>query len=120
MKNPNIVFVFADQWRGQATGYAGDPNVITPNIDKLATESVNFTNAISGHPVCSPYRASLMTGQRSLTHGVFVNDVSINPDSNTIAKEFLSSGYDTAYIGKWHIGGQGRSSFIPGRKKGGI
>ena len=74
-KQPNVVFLFADQWRQQATGYAGDPNVKTPNLDALALESVNFTHALSGRPVCSPYRASLLTGQRPLTHGVFVNDV---------------------------------------------
>ena len=60
---PNIVFVFADQWRGDALGYAGDPNVKTPNLDRLAEHAVNFTNAVSGCPVCCPYRATLMTGR---------------------------------------------------------
>ncbi len=118
-KKPNVIFVFADQWRQQATGYAGDLNVKTPNLDALAVESVNFTHAISGCPVCSPYRASFLTGQRPMTHGVFVNDVCLQSHSVSVAQSFLSAGYDTAYIGKWHVDGHGRSSNIPpGRRMG--
>src|SRR5204863_5560935 len=51
---PNVVFILADQWRAAATGYAGDPNVKTPNLDRLEAASVNFINAVSGYPVCSP------------------------------------------------------------------
>ncbi|MFC1601337.1 sulfatase [Candidatus Sumerlaeota bacterium] len=116
-KKPNVVFVFGDQWRQQATGYAGDPNVRTPNLDALAKESVNFTHALSGCPVCSPYRASLLTGQRPLTHGVFVNDVYLQPPATSIAEAFSAAGYDTAYIGKWHVDGQGRSSHIPPERR---
>ena len=61
-KKPNVVLVFADQWRAQAFGYAGDPNVQTPNLDALASRSVNCTHAVSGCSVCSPARASLLTG----------------------------------------------------------
>ena len=68
---PNVVLVFADQWRAQATGYTGDVNVKTPRLDALSTESLNFTHAVSNCPVCSPFRGSLMTGQYPLTHGVF-------------------------------------------------
>ena len=110
---PNLVFVFADQWRAQAAGYAGDPNAITPNLDRLAGESVNFTNAVSCCPVCSPYRASLMTGQYPLTHGVFLNDVQLGSHAASIAQAYNAASYDTAYIGKWHLDGHGRSSFIP-------
>ena len=114
---PNVVFVFGDQWRQQATGYAGDPNVQTPNIDALAARSVNFTHAMAGCPVCSPARACLLTGQRPLTHGVFVNDVSLQPRGASIAQAFSSGGYDTAYIGKWHVDGHGRSSYIPPQRR---
>ncbi len=116
-KKPNVVFVFGDQWRQQATGYAGDPNVATPHLDALARESINFTQAVSGCPVCSPYRASLLTGQRPLTHGVFVNDVYLQPRSTSIAEAFSSAGYDTAYIGKWHVDGHGRSNYIPPERR---
>src|SRR5665647_1338860 len=73
LKKPNVVFVFADQWRAQATGYSGDPNAMTPNIDRLAAESIVFSTAVSTTPVCCPYRASLLTGQYPLTHGISVS-----------------------------------------------
>ncbi len=119
-KSPNLVFVFADQWRAQATGYAGDPNAQTPHLDQLAAQSLNFTHAVSGCPVCSPYRASLLTGQYWQTHGVFLNDVHLRDDITTIAEAFAGEGYDTAYIGKWHLDGHGRSSFIPPERRQGF
>jgi arylsulfatase A-like enzyme len=119
-KRPNVVFLLADQWRAQATGYAGDPNVKTPHLDRLAQESVNLTNAVSGCPVCCPYRGSLMTGQYPLTHGVFLNDVQLNPDAVSIAKVYKAAGYETAYIGKWHLDGRGRSNFIPRERRQGF
>lgn len=119
-RSPNVVLVFADQWRAQATGYAGDPNVRTPRLDALAQESLNFTLAISNCPVCSPYRGSLMTGQYPLTHGVFVNDVTLDPDAVTMGKVFAATGYDTAYIGKWHLDGHGRSAYIPPERRQGF
>jgi arylsulfatase A-like enzyme len=117
---PNLVFVFADQWRAQAAGYAGDPNAITPNLDGLAAQCVRFTHAVSGCPVCSPYRASLLTGQYWLTHGVFMNDVCLRSESVTIAEAFGEAGYDTGYIGKWHLDGHGRSNFIPRERRQGF
>jgi len=120
MNLPNVVFVFGDQWRAQATGYGGNTVVQTPNLDRLAEKSVNFVNAVAGCPVCSPYRASMLTGQYPLTHGVFVNDVCLEPDALSIAKAFSSSGYDTAYIGKWHVDGHGRSNYIPPERRQGF
>jgi len=120
MKQPNVVFVFGDQWRAQATGYAGDPNVKTPNLDTLTGESVNFVNAVAGCPVCSPYRASLLTGQFPLTHGVFVNDVYLSEEPVSLADAYFEAVYDTAYIGKWHVDGHGRSSYIPPERRQGF
>jgi arylsulfatase A-like enzyme len=112
-KAPNILILLTDQWRAQATGYAGDTNVNTPNLDALAARSVNFRNAVSGMPVCSPFRASLLTGQRPLTHGVFMNDVQLDTNAVTIAKVLAKEGYDTGYIGKWHLDGHGRLQNVP-------
>src|SRR3954465_14211547 len=81
---PNVLVVVADQWRAQAFGYAGDPNVKTPHFDRLGNESIRFANAVSGLPVCSPMRATMLTGQRPLTHGVFINDVPLNPEAASI------------------------------------
>ena len=120
MKKPNVVLVFADQWRAQATGYAGDPNVKTPHLDALSRESLNFTLAVSNCPVCSPYRGSLITGQYPLTNGIFVNDVPLDPGAVTMGKVFAEAGYDTAYIGKWHLDGHGRSAYIPPERRQGF
>ena len=119
-RKPNVVFVFADQWRAQATGYAGDTNARTPNLDWLAGRSINFTHAVSCCPVCSPYRASLLTGQYPLTHGVFLNDVLLNNQGTSIAEAYHWAGYETAYIGKWHLDGNRRSAFIPRERRQGF
>lgn len=119
-KRPNVVFVFSDQHRAEATGYAGNPDVKTPNMDKLAKDSINFTTAVAGNPVCCPYRASLITGQYSLTHGVFVNDVCLGNSAVSIAEAFKNAGYDTSYIGKWHLDGHGRSNYIPKERRHGF
>jgi arylsulfatase A-like enzyme len=120
LKHPNLVFVFADQWRAQATGYAGDPNVKTPHLDRLASESVNFKNAVSNCPVCTPARASLLTGQYPLTHGLFLNDVCLEKGGTPIAEVLKKAGYRTAYIGKWHLDGHGRSRYIPSERRQGF
>jgi arylsulfatase A-like enzyme len=119
-RKPNVVYVFADQWRAEATGYAGNKDVRTPHLDRLAGESVNFINAVSCCPVCCPYRASLVTGQYPLTHGVFLNDVPLKSDAVSIAKVYQRAGYRTAYIGKWHLDGNQRSAFIPRERRQGF
>ncbi|OGV86488.1 MAG: sulfatase [Lentisphaerae bacterium RIFOXYB12_FULL_60_10] len=120
VKQPNVVFVFADQWRAQATGYSGNPDVRTPHLDALARQSVNFTHAVSGCPVCTPYRASLLTGQYPLTHGLFMNDVCLSNRAVSLAQALTAGGYDTAYIGKWHVDGHGRSVYIPPERRQGF
>lgn len=121
-RHPNIVFVFADQWRQQAAGYAGDPNLAghTPHIDALAAQSARFDLAVSGCPVCSPYRASLLTGLRPHRHGVFVNDLALDHPGPKLGDVFGGAGYDTAYIGKWHVNGRDRGGFIPKERRAGF
>ncbi len=121
MNRPNVIFVFADQLRQQALGFMGAPNVKTPHLDQLAKESVIFTTAVSSCPVCSPARASLLTGQYPLTHGVFLNDVYLPDNPKSMGPVFSASGYDTAYIGKWHLDGHGsRSIYIPKERRQGF
>ncbi len=117
MPKPNVLFLLTDQWRLQALGYAGNSQVHTPNIDRLAGESVNFKHAISGYSVCCPWRASFLTGQYPLTHGVIVNDVPINSAPVGLGEAFKREGYHTAFIGKWHVDGRGRSSYIPPQRR---
>jgi len=119
-EKPDVIFVFADQMRAQATGYAGDNNAITPNLDKLSSESIIFTNAIAGCPVCSPYRASLITGQYPHTHGIFLNDLYLQHKAVSIADAFNENGYNTGWIGKWHLDGHGRTKFTPPERRQGF
>jgi arylsulfatase A-like enzyme len=106
-KRPNLLFVFADQMRGQAIGCMGNEQVHTPNLDQLASEGVLLTNAISTLPICCPARASLLTGRYPLSHGVYTNGPEL-PDSEVTVGEILKAeGYQTAYIGKWHLLGHG-------------
>ncbi len=77
---PNIIYLLADQWRASAMGHAGDLNVKTPNLDRLSKEGLWFRNAVSVCPVCTPYRAALMTGRYPTSTGMFLNDAHL-PDS---------------------------------------
>jgi len=116
---PNIVYVLTDQWRASAFGFAGDPNVKTPHLDKFAARSVRFANAVSVCPVCTPYRSALLTGRYPTSTGMFLNDLYL-PDAELCMAEILrTAGYDTAYIGKWHIDGHGRFSYIPPERRQG-
>lgn len=102
-RRPNLVYVFPDQLRYLSCGYAGDKRAITPNIDKLASQGVNFCNAVSTMPVCSAHRASLFTGQYPSTHGVVINELNIRHNHRCIAHALTNAGYQTGYIGKWHL-----------------
>lgn len=116
---PNIVFILTDQWRASATGYAGDPNVLTPNLDKFAETAVNFVNAVSVAPVCTPYRASLLTGRYPTSTGMFLNDIYLPEEELCMAEIFKAEGYKTGYIGKWHLDGHGRLNNVePERRQG--
>ncbi|MCK4920785.1 MAG: sulfatase-like hydrolase/transferase [Bacteroidales bacterium] len=108
-EKPNVLFVFADQYRAQATGYSHEDPVFTPNIDALAREGVIFKNAISSCPVSTPYRGMLITGKYPLRNGMTKNcsDLKIGlylrPDSTAFGNAFKEAGYQTGYIGKWHL-----------------
>jgi len=118
-QKPNVIYILTDQWRATAFGYAGDPNVKTPNLDRFAGEAVNFINAVSVLPVCTPYRASLLTGRFPTSTGMFLNDVYLPEEELCMAEIFKSEGYRTAYLGKWHLDGHGRfNNVAPERRQG--
>ncbi len=108
-KNPNLVFVFADQLRTMSQGYAGDKKAYTPNIDRLAGESVDFRNAVSGYPMCAPMRASLFTGKYPSSTGMVINELRVMPDPDAFGHVLENHGYHTGYIGKWHLFGKNHS-----------
>jgi len=84
-------------------GCMGNEQVITPKLDKLASEGVLVTNAISCQPVCTPFRAQLMTGRYGHATGVIHNDIKLPNSETSIAEVLKDRGYSTGYIGKWHL-----------------
>src|SRR5574340_842919 len=62
-QKPNVIWIFGDQHRAQAMGCAGDPNAYTPHLDTMAAQGVRFTSAVSGMPLCCPFRGSLVAGR---------------------------------------------------------
>ena len=110
MQRKNLLYIFADQWRYHAVGAAHEDTVFTPHMDAFAAESVCCTNAISTYPLCSPHRAALLTGKYPLSCGMWTNcktglDISpcLAPQETLIGDVLRGNGYDTAYIGKWHL-----------------
>ena len=101
MSQPNVVYVMADQLRRQSCGYAGDGLAKTPNIDRLADESMSFDNAVTSMPVCSAYRASLFTGKYTTSTGMVINEVRLNPDHHPhcLAHCLADANYELGYIG---------------------
>ena len=124
-RRPNVIWIFGDQHRAQACGYSGDPNVATPNIDRLAAEGTTFTAAVSGSPLCCPYRGSLISG-RYPHNAVPGHEHRLPPEQPTIATALRQAGYRTAYFGKWHLDGwherDGRAGLhvIPPERRGGF
>lgn len=107
-QRPNLLFVFADQWRRQSVGFMKEDPVFTPNIDNFARESLVLDNATSSCPLCSPHRAALLTGKYPISTGVFTNckpdlDIRLKPEEICISDVLKAEGYKTGYIGKWHL-----------------
>jgi len=110
---PNLLFIYTDQMRGQAMGCAGNSQVKTPNIDRLASQGVMFTNAVANCPVCTPNRGVLLTGRYPLSHKAVANDLPLPPDDASWGNVLRDAGYRTGYIGKWHLDGVPRDKFTP-------
>ncbi|MCL3781422.1 sulfatase [Prolixibacteraceae bacterium JC049] len=112
-KQPNILYIFADQYRKASLGFLNEDPVKTPNIDALAENGVFFSHAVANHPLCSPYRGMLMTGQYPLTNGVISNCHSgrtkyknyLKIDTKCFSDVLAENGYDAGYVGKWHLDG---------------
>jgi arylsulfatase A-like enzyme len=114
---PNVIWIFGDQHRAQATGYMGDPNARTPNIDRMAAQGVPFYHAISGCPWCTPFRGALMTS-RYVHRAVQKTPQELDITLPTIADAFNDAGYTTGYIGKWHLTGSNKLIHVPKENRG--
>lgn len=111
---PNILLLLPDQMRGSAMGIAGNPDVQSPNIDRLAREGVRFKRTYANVPVCCPARAILLTGTYPHVNGMVANDLRLRESEVTIAEILRDAGYRTGFIGKWHLDGGPRDpGFVP-------
>ncbi len=103
-----------DQWRGMDLGSAGNRQVQTPHLDRMAGEGVNLVNAVANSPVCTPARSILLTGKYAYATGTAVNDVPLPSRENTIAEILRDRGFYTGFVGKWHLeGGKRMPGFVP-------
>ncbi len=100
---PNVVFIFSDQQRSDTMRCYGNDWIETPNLNALASQSFVFRNAYVTQPVCTPARASILTGLYPHTAGPTVNQIALPPKVPTMA-EMVSEGYLCGYFGKWQLG----------------
>ena len=146
---PNILWILTTQWRAMATGYAGDVNARTPWLDGLASEAVNFTQAVTPHPLGPQARAALLTGRLCPENGVkgYWDALPVYeeekrsagaerapssgaPTGRTVAHALKDRGYSTAWFGKWHLSERDRTApfvgeahakqFVPPERRGGF
>ncbi len=103
-KRPNVLFILCDDIRWDALGCAGNPHVKTPNIDRLAHEGIHFKNMFCTTSLCSPSRASILSGMYAHAHGVQNNFTEYPTNFVSFPMQLQKEGYDTAYFGKWHMG----------------
>ncbi len=105
-RRPNLLFILNDDLRHDGLGCTGHPFVKTPNIDRIAQEGARLTNAFVTTPLCSPSRASYLTGQYVHKHSVAGNgdNAALSHKLTTFPKLLHDAGYETGYFGKWHMG----------------
>ncbi|MFM7070399.1 MAG: sulfatase-like hydrolase/transferase, partial [Planctomycetota bacterium] len=103
-RRPNVVLILTDDQRADALGCAGHPHLKTPHIDRLAAEGFHFTRAFCTTSLCSPSRASILSGVYAHTHGVTNNFTEFPDTLPSFPRRLQTAGYRTAYLGKWHMG----------------
>ncbi|HYC72114.1 MAG TPA: sulfatase-like hydrolase/transferase [Opitutaceae bacterium] len=127
---PDILWIVTTQWRAQATGYAGDPNARTPWLDGLASEAVDYRQAVTPHPLGPQARAALLTGKLGPENGVRGYWDPLPGDARTVAHALHDRGYATAFFGKWHLAERDRAApfvgeaharqVVPAERRGGF
>src|SRR5215471_2893941 len=108
---PNVLFIFSDEHRACSMPGESYCDVLAPNLARLAREGISVRNCISNYPVCSPYRAMLLSGRWPFQTGVVDNAIRLRDDGSSLGEAFRCAGYRTGYIGKWHLAPH--AEFIP-------
>ena len=116
---PNVIVFFTDQQRWDTTGVHGNPLDLTPNFDRMARNGTDVHYSFTCQPVCGPARSSLQTGLYATETGCYRNGIPLAEDSKTLAHHFKDGGYDTAYIGKWHLADTALHGGVPPEQRGG-
>ncbi len=116
-KRPNVLIIYPDELRADAIGCSGNPVIKTPYFDRLAEEGVRFEKAFTSFPLCTPFRSSLFTGKYAHSTGCCANHLPINLDQEFLPQILKENGYQTGYIGKWHLDGGGKPGFIPKNRR---
>lgn len=111
---PNVLVIYTDQMRYDCMSCSGNPDVKTPYLERMAMEGVQFENAFVSYPLCTPFRASFLTGRYAHATGVYSNHFAIDPYRQpSLGPLFRDAGYRTGYIGKWHLYGGPKPGFVP-------
>jgi arylsulfatase A-like enzyme len=110
---PNLLYIFADQMRGMDMHCAGNMQLHTPNLDRLAEQGMRLTHAYANTPICTASRAMLLTGLYPANNRVVANDLPLPVELPSLGHIFHSAGYRTGYIGKWHLDGVPRNKWTP-------
>lgn len=113
MTQPNILIIYADQMRYDCMSPAGNRVVKTPHLQRMADEGACFDNAYTSYPLCCPFRASMMTGKQAQGHGMTQNHFPLRADQEFLAEHMVDAGYQTFYVGKWHLEGGPKPGFVP-------
>lgn len=116
---PNIIFFFTDQQRWDTTGVHGNPLNLTPNFDRMARTGTHLANTITPQPVCGPCRAIMQTGMYATQNGCFRNTIALDSQFSTLAHYFNGGGYETGYIGKWHLADTASFGAVDKSQRGG-
>ncbi|MBT3220507.1 MAG: sulfatase [Proteobacteria bacterium] len=119
-KPPNVVLLFPDQLRAHSLSCLGEVNIETPALDGLAASGVHFTQACSPHSLCTPARASLLSGLHSRSLSVNTNGVQLPEWAPTLSHTLDKAGYHCGYIGKWHLDGDETPGFVPPERRHGF
>lgn len=118
-ERPNVIVFFTDQQRWDTTGVHGNPMGLTPNFDAMARRGTHVANSFTCQPVCGPARSCWQTGLYATESGCFRNAIPLPKDRRTLAQCFGEAGYQTGYIGKWHLHDRGTVGPVPQGDRGG-